>query len=75
MLKDEDLVIQIMRTDDGKDCVIVTHVPTKISRGDSLKGTSAHQLTRQFRAEIEEELVNRGLHEHIVRPRTRKGEA
>jgi hypothetical protein len=71
MLKSEDIVIEVGRAVGG-DCMKVTHKPTGISRGQGpplpKPGKAKHNMLR----EIEAELMERGLTQHIIPERTFK---
>ena len=67
MLREEDVRIDIGRAAEGS-FFRVTHIPTGVSRLQIGPLTSArqHELQRQWLAEIEAELRERGLDEHII---------
>ena len=67
MLREEDVRIDIGCALGGSFFRIV-HVPTGISRmhAGPLRGVNQHELQRQWLAEIEAELQQRGLDEYIV---------
>ena len=66
MLKPEEIQISHLRTTDGLGAIEVLHVPTGIKRGGSLEGTSGGKLSRVFVAEIEAELLARGLRGYVL---------
>ena len=67
MLRDCDICIDVGRSMGG-DFLRVTHIPTGISRyhGSPLRGLNREELVRGWLNEIEAELLERGLTEHIV---------
>lgn len=68
MLREEDLRLDVGRARHGGDFIRLTHVPSGISRmhPGPLRGVNQRELTRRWLAEIEAELRERGLEEHIV---------
>ncbi len=66
MLKQEQVQISHLRTTDGFGAIDVLHLPTGIRRGGSLIGSTAAKLSRVYSAEIEAELLARGLHEYVL---------
>lgn len=72
MLREEDIREDIGRCEDSARGIAgtfirITHVPTGISRTKpSLADESAHAIRVRFLKEIEEELISKGLTEHIV---------
>lgn len=67
MLKTEDIEIQTGRAVGGSFLRVV-HLPTGIFRdkGPPLGSRPVHALSRELLREIEAELVERGLTQHIV---------
>ena len=67
MLKTEDIEFQTGRAVGGS-FIQVVHRPTAISRGKGppLGNQPVHELSRELLREIEAELVERGLAQHIV---------
>lgn len=82
VLREEDIREDIGRGEDSARGIAgtfirITHVPTGISRTRApLADDSAHAIRVRFPTEIEEELISKGLTEHIVpayrTPRTLK---
>lgn len=66
MLRQEDLQIEVGRCVGGS-FIRITHVPTGVSRmkGPSA-GESSYSIEKRFLDEIEQELVAKGLTQHIV---------
>lgn len=67
MLREEDILIRIGRTTHG-DFLQLVHVPTGIARAypAPLRNVNRHELKQQWLVEIENELRERGLTQHIV---------
>ncbi len=66
MLRDEDIQMDIGRCVGG-DFLRVTHIPTGVSRYKGpLGGANQHELVQGWLSEIEGELIERGLTQHLV---------
>ncbi len=68
MLREEDVRIDVGRAIHGGDFTRLVHVPTGLVREHPgpLRGVNRHELEQRWRAEIEAELLQRGLHQYIV---------
>ncbi len=67
MLKPQDVDIQVMRMAKGRDCIKVTHKPTGIFRFLKPPILKPGRETHQAKKEIEAELIERGLTQHLLR--------
>ena len=66
MLRDEDIQMDIGRCVGGS-FLRLTHIPTGVSRYKGpLAGANQHELVQGWLREIETELIERGLTQHIV---------
>lgn len=66
MLRQEDLKIEVGRCEGGSFMRVV-HLPTGTSRHKGpLAGESSHSIKTRFLNEIEQELIDQGLLQHIV---------
>ena len=72
MLRDEDIQMDIGRCVGG-DFLRVTHIPTGVSRYKGpLNRANKHELVQGWLSEIEAELIERGLTQHIIPDRPTK---
>jgi hypothetical protein len=68
MLREEDLRVELGRADQGGDFLRLVHVPSGIQRNHPgpLQGLNQHKLMQRWRSEIEAELCERGLTQHLI---------
>ncbi|PQO44728.1 hypothetical protein [Blastopirellula marina] len=68
MLREEEIRIETGRASHGGDFLRLVHVPTGSERihPGPLKGVKRHELMQQWLAEIEADLIARGLHQYVV---------
>jgi hypothetical protein len=68
MLRDEDIQIDVGRADHGGNFMRLTHLPTGLTRvhPGPLREFNRHDLVESWLCEIESELQQKGLVQHIV---------
>lgn len=68
MLREQDITIRIGRAEHGGDCMELVHVPTGIARAHPgpLRKVNRHKLLQKWLIEIENELKERGLAQHVL---------
>jgi hypothetical protein len=71
MLKPQDILVRVYRRRDG-DSMEVIHTPTGIARVSQPPLNTPGRTRREMLREIEEELRERGLTEHLLPEPSRK---